>query len=336
MRMKALKINGKLAMSITEENVPEPSSDQVRIKVAYVGVCGSDLHYYFEGANGAFVVKEPLIPGHELSGTVDLDPEGKLETGTKITVHPARFGKSLESIEDRPHLWPQGSYLGSASTNPHTQGAMVEYMLVDRSMIRTLPSDISLKSASLCEPLAVGIHAINIAGGVSGKKVLVSGSGPIGLLAAAAAKIMGAAHVTASDVLDGPLERAKLVGADSVVKVTESPLPVEEFDVVLECSGVPRAISAAIGAVRRAGVVVQVGMLGAGDQPIQLAPLISKEVQLRGTFRFNTEIDDAINLLANHPELEKVITHTFSLADSVVGFDMAKNSELSGKVLIEL
>ena len=334
--MKALKITGKLAMGIVDESIPEPQGDQVRIKVAYIGVCGSDLHYYYEGANGAFVVREPLIPGHELSGTIDFDPRGEYKSGEKITLHPARFGNSLSSIEDRPHLWPQGSYLGSASTNPHTQGAMVEYMVVERSMLRRLPENLSLEAAALCEPLAVGIHAINIAGGVAGKRVLVSGAGPIGLLAAAAAKLLGAAHVTASDVLDGPLSRAVAVGVDATSKVSELALPNEEFDIVLECSGVPRAISAAIAAVARAGVVVQVGMLGAGDQPIALAPLISKEVQLRGTFRFNTEIDDAITMLAEHPDLDKVITHTFALQDAIAGFEMAKNSELSGKVLIRI
>jgi L-idonate 5-dehydrogenase len=334
--MKSLKITGKLAMAITEDSVPEPQANQVRIKVAYVGVCGSDLHYYYEGANGAFVVKEPLIPGHELSGTVDIDPSGELQPGTRITIHPARFGNELPEISDRPHLWPQGSYLGSASTNPHTQGAMCDYMIVERSMIRLLPDAISLKGAALAEPLAVGLHAINIAGGVKGKEVLVSGSGPIGLLAAAAAKLLGATSVTASDVLDGPLNRAKQVGATDTVKVTETPLPTEAFDVVLECSGVPRAISAALNAVRRAGVVVQVGMLAAGDQPIALASLVSKEIQLRGTFRFNNEIDDAIALLAQHPSLEHVITHTFSIDEAIAGFEMAKNSELSGKVLIEL
>ena len=130
-------------MAITDEEVPEPQAGQVRIKVAFVGVCGSDLHYYFEGANGAFVVREPLIPGHELSGTVDADPSGELQPGTRVAIHPARFGTRLSEISDRPHLWPRGSYLGSASTNPHTQGAMTEYMIVERSMIRVLPASIS-------------------------------------------------------------------------------------------------------------------------------------------------------------------------------------------------
>jgi len=334
--MRTLQITGKLEMALKEVVIPQPLAGQVRIKVAYVGVCGSDLHYYFEGANGAFIIKEPLTPGHELSGTVDLDPLNEFPVGARVTVHPAHFGNSLPEIPDRPHLWPQGSYLGSASTTPHTQGAMSEYMTVERSMIRVIPELLSLRGAALCEPLAVGLHAINIAGGVLGKKILVSGSGPIGLLAIAAAKILGASSVSASDVLDGPLQRALLLGASQTIKVTEEHLPTDAFDVVLECSGAPSAISAALRTVRRAGIVVQVGMLSAGDQPIALSALISKEVQLRGTFRFNTEIDDAISMIAVNPFLERVITHTYPLTEAIVAFGMAKNSEESGKVLIEL
>jgi len=335
-QMKSLKITGKMAMEIVDEEIPVPADDQVRIKVAYVGVCGSDLHYYFEGANGAFIVREPLIPGHELSGVVDFDPTGKWPVGTQITVHPARFGVSAPKLESAPHLWPQGSYLGSASTTPHTQGAMSQYMLVESSMVRALPGTLSLEVAALCEPLGVALHALAIAGGIENKNVLVSGSGPIGLMVIAAAKILGAHSVVTSDVLDGPLARAKNLGADDVIKVSQTPLPTDHFDVVFECSGVARALSSALVAVRKAGVVVQVGMLAAGDQPIAIAPLVSKEIQLRGTFRFNNEIDEAITMLSKHPEIAQAITHVFALSDAKAGFEMAKNSELSGKVLIQL
>src|ERR1019366_64726 len=120
--MKSLRITGKLAMTVFDDLIPEPQEDQLRIKVSFVGVCGSDLHYYFEGANGAFVVREPLIPGHEVSCTVDLDRSGTWAPGTPVTVHPAHFGDSEPGLEHHPHLWPNGAYLGSASTWPHTQG----------------------------------------------------------------------------------------------------------------------------------------------------------------------------------------------------------------------
>ncbi|HIY65874.1 MAG TPA: alcohol dehydrogenase catalytic domain-containing protein, partial [Candidatus Agrococcus pullicola] len=220
--MRAAFITEKESIEIREVETPEPGPDQVRVRVDYVGICGSDLHYYYEGANGAFVVKEPLIPGHELSGRIDLDPQGEWEPGTGVTVHPARFGDSQPGIEDEPHLWPNGSYLGSASTWPHTQGALSEHLIVERSMIRLLPDALPVRRAVLAEPLAVALHGVSKARNeVAGARVLITGSGPIGLLSIAAALDAGAASVTATDVLEGPLQRAKDMGASSVINVAE-------------------------------------------------------------------------------------------------------------------
>jgi L-idonate 5-dehydrogenase len=333
--MKALYINGKLDIQLVEKELPQPGVDEVRVKISYVGICGSDLHYYYEGANGAFVVKEPLMPGHELSGSIDADPSEEFAVGTPVTIHPATFGKSEPGIEDSPHLWPGGAYLGSASTWPHTQGGAAQYAIFRRDMVRTLPIGLSLRDAALAEPLAVGIHAINIAGGVEGKKVFVSGSGPIGLLVVAAAKILGASEIVASDLLEGPLSRAKTLGATGTIMIGVDSLPENYFDIVFECSGVARAISGALTTVRRAGVVVQVGMLGAGNHEIAIAPLVAKEVQLRGTFRFKDEIDLAVKLLAENQWIGSSITHIFTPDQAVEAFAMAKNSQESGKVLLE-
>ena len=334
--MKALYINQKLELAIIEKPIPEPGKNEVRVKISHFGICGSDLHYYYEGANGAFVVKEPLMPGHEVAGYVDLDPSGELSNGTGVTIHPATFGNVEDGIEDQPHLWPGGAYLGSASTWPHTQGAAAEYVVFKKDMLRILPAHLSTKVAALAEPLAVGLHAINISGGVKGKKVLISGSGPIGLLLIAAAKILGASEISASDLLDGPLNRAKTLGANNIIKIGAHPIPENQFDIVFECSGAARAISSALAAVRRAGVVVQVGMLSSGNHEIAIGPLVSKEIQLRGTFRFNNEIDQAVQILADNSWIASAITHTFTLENAVEAFEMAKNSEESGKVLIEL
>lgn len=334
--MKSLQIHGKLDAEIADLEIPEPSENQVRIKVAYVGICGSDIHYYFEGANGAFVVKEPLVPGHELSGILDLDPRGEISVGTALTVHPATFGKSEPAIATRPHLWPQGSYLGSASTWPHTQGAASEYLIIDRSMVRILPAGVSLRSATLAEPLAVSLHAINIAGGVQGKKVLVSGSGPIGLLTAAAAIINGASHVTATDLSIAALDRASSLGVQNTLQVGVDEIPENTYDVVFECAGVAPSLSTALAGVIRGGIVVQVGMLAAGRQEIVIAPLISKEIQLRGAFRFNTEIDEALTALEMNPWVEQVITHEFALNEFETAFNTSKDSQRSGKVLLKI
>jgi L-idonate 5-dehydrogenase len=328
-------IAGKLDAELKDLPIPEPELNEVRIKVAFVGVCGSDLHYYFEGANGAFIVQEPLIPGHELSGTIDIDPSGEFAAGTAVTVHPATFGKSSPEIETDPHIWPGGKYLGSASTMPHTQGAMSDYFIARKDMVRILPMGLSLKDAALAEPLAVALHAINIAEGVVEKKVLVSGSGPIGLLVAAAARIKGAQEVVCTDVLTGPLERARAIGATKTIQISKEELPDNYFDCVFECSGSPIALSSALSAVRRAGTVIQVGMLGAGPQPIAIASLVSKEIRLKGAFRFNNEIVEAIELLSKHSVITSVITHVMPASDVKKAFEIAKDSQISGKVLVD-
>ena len=340
--MKTLFIHGREDIRLEDVPTPEPGPGEVRLRIAYVGVCGSDLHYYFNGANGAFVVEEPMAPGHEVSGVVDFDPSGKLDPGTPVTVHPATFGDPIPGIEDKRHLFPGGSYLGSASTHPHTQGGMSEFLIVKDFMVRPLPEGMDLRVAALAEPLGVALHGINVAGGVEGKKVVVSGSGPIGLLAAAAAVAKGAAEVVSTDVLAGPLDRAHQLGARPVRVggAGSAELPRGHFDVALECSGIPAAVSATIEAVRPAGIHAQIGMMGAGPQPIALATLIAKEIQLRGCFRFNTEIDEAIELLAARPEIaDVVVTHVFrgDSADSAVeAFTTARDSDASGKVLVDM
>ena len=333
--MDAVVIGGKLDLTVADRPVPEPDAGQVRVRVGYVGICGSDLHYYSEGANGAFVVTEPLVPGHELSGWVDLDPDGRFAPGTAVTVHPARFGPE-GPIPVEPHLRPGGSYLGSAATTPHTQGAMSEYLVVDAGMIRTLPADVPVRRAVLAEPLAVALHGAGRAGSLAGARVLVCGAGPIGLLAVVAAQEAGAASVEITDLLPEPLERARALGADAVWRVGQDEIPSDTYDVVLECSGAAPAVSSAIAAVRRRGTIVQIGMLPNQPVGVNIAPLISKEATLTGAFRFLDEIDEAIEVLRRRPEIEAVITHEFRPDAAVDAFETARRSAESSKVVVAM
>lgn len=334
--MKVVYIKGKQDLEITEAEVPVPGPGQVRIKVDYVGICGSDLHYYYEGANGTFVVREPLIPGHEMAGRIDSDPEGEWAPGTPVTLHPATFGPEVPGMEKLRHLRPGGSYLGSASTWPHTQGAMAEYMLVNRDMVRLLPEGMSTRDAAVAEPLGVVLHGVNQIGSLEGCQVLVSGAGPIGLLAVFVAKLRGAAKVSASDMLDGPLARAKLLGAEEGINVREAALPDNAYDVVLECSGSPIAAGNALKAVKPGGRVAQIGMLPGQDVSICLAPLAQKEITWVGSFRFNDEVDEAIQVIAAHREIAQVVTHVFEADQAAEAFAMGRDSQESGKVLVRL
>ena len=334
--MKALSIHAAGDMRLEDVPEVEPGEGQVRLKVAYVGICGSDLHYYYNGANGAFVITEPLIPGHELSAVVDLDPSGELAPGTPVTVHPARYGTSAPGIEDRPHLWPGGDYLGSASVTPHRQGAAVEHLVIERENIRVLPESLPLRRGALAEPLAVSLHAVTIAGDVTGKDCLVLGAGPIGLLAVAALLHRGASSVHVTDVRPEPLERAAALGAQRTLRVPEEAPADNAYDVVLECSGAPVSLSSAVQAVRPAGIIVQVAILPNQDIPVNLASLVAKEVQLRGTQRFDTEIDEAIELLAQDARFDAVVTQVVPVAEAETAFATAKDASRSAKVLLEL
>ncbi|GAA4396425.1 zinc-binding dehydrogenase [Tsukamurella soli] len=331
--MKRLAIHA--AGDLRSEDVPPPTPEQgeVRIKPAYVGICGSDIHYYFDGANGSFVIHEPLVPGHEISGIVDLDPSGMLAAGTPVTVHPAVFGAPVDALAGRAHMWPGGTYLGSASTTPHKQGAMADLIVARGDQVRTLPAALPILRAVLSEPLAVGLHALARADVRAGSRVLVSGCGPIGLLAAHAAVLAGA-RVTCGDVVDSALDRARELGAVATIRMDRTTPDDGAFDVVLECSGAAPAIQTALRAVRVGGTVVQVGNPPARPLPIDLAPMTAKEIQYLGSQRFLGEIDDAIEMLAAHPSFDAVISHVEPAADAVRAFEVARNSGMSAKVVV--
>lgn len=334
--MKAIVIRNMLDMAETKRPLPVPSPGQVRVRMAYSGICGSDLHYYFHGANGPYAVREPLIPGHELSGTVDLDPSGDLAPGTPVAIHPATPGAPDPALADSPHLWPGGRYMGSASTWPHTQGGMSEYTGVRKDMLRVLPRDLPLRRAALAEPLAVALHALNVGEGVFGKRVLVSGAGAIGLLTAAAALIGGAREVIATDMVPEPLRRARELGVHGTVQIGVTEPPRSTFDVVFECTGNPSGLDTAVRAARPAGIVVLVGMLPDEDRPMNLSSVVPRELQLRGAFRFNDEFDEAIALLTHHPFLDQIVTHVLPAHRVVDAFELAHDARASGKVLLSL
>jgi len=334
--MKALAIHGKEDIRWEERSAPEPADGEVRLRVGYVGICGSDLHYYFHGANGENVVREPFTPGHELSAVVDYDPSGRYPAGSPVTVHPARYGAPVAGLKERPHLRPGGDYLGSAATFPHRQGGAAELLIVEDHMIRPLPTGLPLLRAALAEPLAVALHAVNLAPALAGRRVLVIGAGPIGLLVVAAAAEAGAAAIGVTDLREEPLERAVALGANETALVGRDVVENESYDVVFECSGVGVSVTQAVRAVRRAGTVVQVGMLPNAEIGVNLSPMLAKEVSLVGAFRFSTEIDDAIALLAASDRFDAVISHVIPAADAVNAFAVARDASASAKVMLQL
>lgn len=236
---------------------------------------------------------------------------------------------------------------------------MSEFLIVGGSMVRPLPANMGLHTTALAEPLDVALHGINVADGIEGKHVMISGSRPIDLLTVVVAVAKGAAGVISTGILVGPLDRARWLGARSARAdgtgcadmdasdgtgdagtVSGIELLCGHFDITLECSGIPAAVPTTMETVRPADIHAQIEIMGAGPQPIALATLVAREIQLHGCSRFNTEIDEAIELLATRPGITDVVAiHTFKddSVDLAVGaFATAKDSNVSGKVSMDM
>lgn len=326
-------------LRIEEVRVAEPAPDETVVKIVYGGICGSDLHYWLHGAAGESVLKAPMVLGHEVVGVVAraaADGTG-LAAGTPVAIHPASPapGKARYPL-DRPNLSPGCTYLGSAARFPHSDGAFVSFANLPSRMLRPLPAGLDLRRAALAEPASVAWHAVGRAGEVAGKTTLVVGSGPIGALAVAVLKRAGAGRIVAVDMHQKPLDIARAVGAHQVLLATEAEaIAAVEADVVIESSGTHQGLASAISGAVRGGRVVMVGLLPSGPQPVPVSLAITRELELVGSFRFNDEIDQVIAALADGSlYADPVVTHEFPLERGLEAFEVARNSAVSGKVLL--
>lgn len=327
-------------LRIEDVPVSAPAPDEAVVEVAYGGICGSDLHYWMHGAAGESVLRQPMVLGHEIVGTVLVaagDGTGP-GPGTAVAVHPATPGPGAARYPaDRPNLSPGCTYLGSAARFPHTDGAFSRYATLPARMLRPLPAGLELRTAALVEPASVAWHAVSRAGGVAGKTALVIGCGPIGALAVAVLKRAGARQIVAVDMHARPLEIARAVGADEVLKGDEAgAIASVQADVVIESSGSHHGLASAVNGAARGGKVVMVGLLPAGPQPVLISLAITRELELLGSFRFNDEIDDVVAALADGSLfVDPVVTHTFPLDRGLEAFEVARNAAVSGKVLLD-
>jgi L-iditol 2-dehydrogenase/L-idonate 5-dehydrogenase len=203
-------------------------------------------------------------------------------------------------------------------------------------MLRPLPEALSLRDAALVEPASVAWHAVSRAGDLAGKRVLVIGAGPIGLLIVAVARRAGAAEIIATDMFDAPLANAMSLGATRTLRATDAEaIAVADADVTFESSGSHRGLASAVRGTARGGRVVMVGLLPSGEQPALVSLAITRELELVGSFRFNDEIDDVISALADGSlDVASVVTHEFPAEDALEAFAVARDSSVSGKVLL--
>ncbi|MFJ5223328.1 L-idonate 5-dehydrogenase [Streptomyces sp. NPDC088400] len=339
--MRACVVHGAKDLRVEAYDPGVPGPDEIAVSVSLGGICGSDLHYYHRGAVGDFQLREPMVLGHEVVGRVaSLGPgaDGPA-VGTPVAIHPATPCDSCrECAEDHRNVCAHSRYLGSAARTPHVQGGFARRIVVPAAQVRALPAGLSPRRAVLAEPLSVALHAVRRAGDVAGKRVLVTGAGPIGLLVVAVLRHAGAAEIIVSDLLEQPLELATRVGATTTVRADrpDEQERAQDADIAIEASGAPAGLRTCVERVRRSGTLVLLGLLPPGEIGFLGNTVVTREITVRGSFRFDADFDEALSLLADGLDVEPVITHTFPLAEAASAFDLAGDRTLASKVLLDL
>lgn len=341
--MKSLVIHAAGDLRIEDRAVAESGPGEVQIEIASGGICGSDLHYYHNGGFGSVRLKEPMVLGHEVSGHVSALGEGVagLSPGQLVAVSPSRpCGACRYCREGLQNQCLNMRFYGSAMPFPHIQGAFRQVLLADAA--QCAPADgLTPGEAAMAEPLAVCLHAARNAGPLLGKSVLVTGCGPIGVLAILCARRAGADQIVATDLSDFTLGMARAAGADRVINVAGEPGAMAEFtadkghfDVLFECSGAEVALAGAIPAMRPRGVVVQLGL--SGDMTLPMMAVTAKELQLRGSFRFHEEFFTGVSLMQKGLiDVKPLITHTLPLAEAKAAFDLASDRSRAMKAQLD-
>ncbi len=327
------------------EDLPDPQSqpDVAIVRVSRGGICGSDLHYYHDGGFGPIRVREPIILGHEAAGFVEAAPEGSgLRVGQLVALSPSRpCGECDFCQAGAVRHCLNMRFNGSAMRMPHEQGLFRTRLAHPVAQCLPLPDGISAEAAAGAEPLSVCLHALNVAPALSGQRVLITGAGPIGAICTALARLRGAAEIVVTDVQDFTLNIARQMGADRVVNVAADPDGLADYaagkgriDVVLECSANPHAIAQAITVTRPQGSFVQIGV--GGTIPVPLNLIVSKELRLMGSHRFDAEFAEAVRMIgASEIDLSPMVTQILPARDAVRAFDLAGDRAQAVKVQLD-
>lgn len=341
--MKAIVAHAAKDLRLEDREMPTPGPGQVLLRMQTGGICGSDLHYYHDGGFGAVRLKEPMILGHEVSGIVNTLGEGVngLQTGQLVAVSPSRPCGSCEYCrEGRQNHCLNMRFYGSAMPFPHIQGAFQQWLVADAVQC-AVADGLTAGEAAMAEPLSVVLHAASQAGDLLGKRVLVTGCGPIGLLAVLVARAAGAAQIVATDITEYTIGVARQIGADVVHNVADAPSSLQHyasgkghFDVLFECTGVAPVVASTIPALRPGATMVQLGL--GGDMTLPVQAMTAKELQFKGSFRFHAEFFAAIELMRNgRLDVKPLITHTLPLEKSIEAFDLASDRTQALKVQLD-
>lgn len=366
--IKASVLVGAHDLQTISREIPDPVIDEVQVEVIATTLCGSDIHYYTQGANGDFRVREPLSLGHESAGIIrSLGPgvDG-FKVGDKVALEVGiPCDKCKYCRIGRYNLCKKMKFRSSAKIFPHFQGTLQERINVPSSWVHRVPESLKLEHAALAEPLSVAIHAANRAKIEAGSKVLVMGAGAVGLFTAAVAKVYGATTIVIADIAQNRLdfavenniatysylvngkrgstieEKLKISRkiADELISIKDGEEEINEFDYTFECTGMESCVQTGIFATAPGGKLMFVGM-GNPVQTLHIGSAALREVDLLGVFRYANTYPTALELMAKGkiPALDKIITHkVHGLDKAYEAFGLAgKPQDENGHLVIKV
>lgn len=316
-------------LKIQPFHLPPLGPHDVRVRMKAVGICGSDVHYLKYMRCADFVVKEPMVIGHECAGVIEeIGSEVKnLAAGDRVALEPGISCAHCNICKDgRYNLCPDMKFFAT----PPVHGSLANQVVHPAELCFKLPDNVSLEEGAMCEPLSVGIHACRRANVGPETNVLIMGAGPIGLVTMLSARAFGAPRIVIVDVGDHRLSVAKELGADQVVKVSTSVQDLDsevvqiqkamgaEVDVTFDCAGFSKTMSTALNATRAGGKVCLVGM-GHNEMTVPLTPAAAREVDIVGIFRYKNTWPLCLEFLRSGKiDVKPLITHRFGFSQEEV------------------
>jgi len=345
MKNKAAYMTALNKMEFRDMPMPSPKPGEVLVKLEYVGICGSDVHYFHDGRCGDFIVDGDFILGHECAGTVVALGEGVLthQVGDRVALEPGLTCGECEFCKTgRYNLCPDVIFLAT----PPVQGCYMNYITFPASMAFKLPDNISTKEGALIEPLAVGIHSTNLAQIKPGDSVLIFGAGCIGLVTLLACKAYGAADIIVVDIVSKRLEAAKKLGATRTINaaLTNPEAEINKLtngqgiEKVFEAAGVPATIAMTPHVVKRGGVIVLAGIAAVEEINFNFAKIMAKEIRIESVFRYRNIYPQAIAAISGGLiDVSGIVTHEFAFDDIQNAFESAiKNKDEIVKAIIKM
>lgn len=334
-KMKVAVMQGIGKMGFEERDIPKVKENEVLVKLEYVGICGSDLHYYETGAIGDYVVEPPFVLGHEPGGTVVEVGENvkDLKVGDRVVLEPGKTCGHCEFCKTgRYNLCPDVVFFAT----PPVDGVFQEYVAHEADLCFKLPDNVSTLEGALIEPLAVGFHAAIQGDAHLGQKAVVMGAGCIGLVSMMALKARGVSEVYVVDIMEKRLEKALELGATGVINGSKEDVLERVkaltngtgMDLVIETAGTEITTRQAVHIAKKGSNIVLVGYSKSGEMTLPMSLVLDKELTFKTVFRYRHIYPMAIDAVAaGKVNLKGIVTDVFELDEAQKAMDYSVNNK---------